>query len=61
MLPTINLEHFELLRPGLRGLRSRSMEAPGSHKTNFNTQCYNDAIDLTSRWKVRFRRTVFSK
>ena len=22
------------------------MEAPGLHETNFNTQCYNDAIDL---------------
>ena len=36
------------------------MEAPGLHETNFNTQCYNDAIGLTSRWKVRFRQTVFS-
>ena len=46
MLPKINLEHFELLRPW--GLRSSSMEAPGLHETNFNTQCYNDAIDLTN-------------
>ena len=29
------------------------MEAPGLHETNFNTQCYNDAIGLTSRWKVK--------
>ena len=34
---------------------------PGLHETNFNTQCYNDAIGLTSRWKVRFRQTFFSK
>ena len=42
-----------LLRPW-GGLRSSSMEAPGLHDTNFNTQCYKDAICLTSRWKVRF-------
>ena len=59
MLPKINLEHLELLRPW--GLRFSSMEAPGLHETNFNTQSYNDAIDLTSRWKVRFRQTFFSK
>ena len=35
------------------------MEAPGLHETNFNTQCYNDAIDLISRWKVRLRHTFF--
>ena len=35
------------------------MEAPGLHETNFNTQCYKDAIGLTSRWKVRFRQTFF--
>ena len=36
--------------------------APGLHETNFNTQCsqcYNDAIGLTSRWKVRFRQHFF--
>ena len=49
MLPKINLEHLELLRPCIGGLRSSSMEAPGLHETNFNTQCYNDAIGLTSR------------
>ena len=37
------------------------MEAPGLHETNFNTQHYNDAIGLTSRWKVCFRQTFFSK
>ena len=37
------------------------MEALGLHETNFNIQCYKDAIDLTSRWKVRFRQTFFSK
>ena len=31
------------------------METPGLNETNFNTQCYNDAVGLTSRWKVRFR------
>ena len=51
MLPEINLQHLELLRP--RGLRSSSMETPGLHETNFNTQCYNDAIGLTFRWKVQ--------
>ena len=35
------------------------MEAPGLHETNLNTQCYNDAIDLTSRLKVRLRQTFF--
>ena len=35
------------------------MEARGLHETNFNTQCYNDAIGLTSRWKVRFRQFFF--
>ena len=35
------------------------MEAPGLHETNFNTQCYNDAIDLTSRWKVRLDKLFF--
>ena len=57
MLPKINLEHLSF--SGLGGLRSSSIEAPDSHETNFNTQCYNDAIDLTSRWKVRFRQTFF--
>ena len=67
MLPKINLEYLELLRPGGGGggggggLRSSSMDALGLHETNFNTQCYNDAIDLTSRWKVRFRHFFFSK
>ena len=58
MLPKINLEHLELLRPW--GLRSSSMEAPGLHATNFkfNTQCYNDAIGLTSRCN---RRSVVDK
>ena len=37
------------------------MEAQGLHETNFNTQSYNDAIHLTSRWKVRFRQTFFFK
>ena len=41
------------------GLRSSSMETPGLHETNFNTQCYKDAIDLTSRRMVRFRQTFF--
>ena len=35
------------------------LEAPGLHETNFNIQCYKDAIDLTYRWKVRFRQTFF--
>ena len=59
MLPMINLEYLELLRPW--GPQIHSMEAQGLHETNFNTQCYNDAIGLTSRWKVRFRQTFFSK
>ena len=59
MLPKINLEHLELLRPW--GLRFSYLEAPGVHDTNFNTQCYKDAIDLTSRGKVHFRQTFFSK
>ena len=62
ILPKINLEHLELLRPwggGGGGLRSSSLEAPGLHDTNFNAQCYKDAIDLTSTWKVRFRQTFF--
>ena len=46
---------------GLGGFRSSSMEAPGLHESNFNTQYYNDAIGLTSRWKVCFRQTFFSK
>ena len=50
MLPKINSEHLELLRPW--GPRSSSMEAPGLHETNFNTQCYNDAIGLTSSSEV---------
>ena len=37
------------------------METPGLNETNFNTQCYNDAVGLTSRWKVRFRQTFFSE
>ena len=57
ILTKINLEHLELLRPW--GLRNSSLEAPGLHETNFNIQCYKDAIDLTSRWKVRFRQTFF--
>ena len=61
ILPKINLEHLELLRSwgGGGGLRSSSLEAPGLHDTNFNAQCYKDAIDLTSTWKVRFRQTFF--
>ena len=35
------------------------MDAPGLHETNLNTQCYNDAIDLTSRLKVRPFETNF--
>ena len=53
MLPKINLDHLELLRPW--GPQIQLPGGPGVHDTNFNTQCYNDAIDLTSRWKVRFR------
>ena len=30
---------------GLGGLRNSSLEAPGLHETNFNIQCYKDAID----------------
>ena len=44
MLQKINLEHLELLWPW--GLRYSYLEAPGVHDTNFNTQCYKDAIDL---------------
>ena len=54
MLQKINLEYLELLRPW-----GPQIQAPGLHETNFNTQCYNDAIDLTSRWKVRFRQFFF--
>ena len=54
MLPKINLEHLELLRPWGTQIQLHGGRAPGLHETNFNTQCYNDAIDLTSRWKVRY-------
>ena len=60
MLPKISLEHLELLRPWVP-----QIQLPGGpryvHDTNFNTQCYKDAIDLTSRGKVHFRQTFFSK
>ena len=35
------------------------MDAPGLHETNFNIQCYKDAIDLTS--KLLDGRSVLDK
>ena len=52
MLPKINLEHLELLRPWGPQIQLPGGPRPGVHDTNFNTQCYKDAIDLTSRRKV---------
>ena len=62
LLPKINLEHLELFRPwGPQKQLRGGPQAPGLHETNFNIQCYKDAIDLTSRWKVRLIQTFFSK
>ena len=61
ILKKINLEHLELLRPWGPQKQLPGGPRPGLHETNFNIQCYKDAIDLASRWKVRFRQTFFFK
>ena len=35
------------------------MEAPGLHETNFNIQCYKDAIDLTLDGRSVFDKLFF--
>ena len=60
MLPKINLEHLELLRPwGPQIQLPARRPQVRVHDANFNTQCYKDAIDLTSRGKVHFKQTFF--
>ena len=49
MLPKINLEHLELLRPWRPQIQLHG--GRGLHETNFNTQCYNDAIGLTDQFR----------
>ena len=49
VLPKINLEHLELLRPW--GLRASSLEAPGLHDTNLNR--LSTQIPRSQEWRIK--------